>query len=70
MHGFSGGAYVWGECMIKMEKDINLYQPILDRFRGQVWDSICDVQDFPYGMAYTVFPNNRIYSRMLHGIIL
>lgn len=70
MHGFSGGAYVWGECMVKMEKNLNLYHPILKRFQGQVWDSISDVSDFSYGMGKTIFPNNVVLSTVSHGVIL
>lgn len=42
LHGLSVGGYMWGECLVHIERD-EKYQSIIDRVVGQVFDSAADV---------------------------
>lgn len=58
IHGFSVGGYLWGECLVHMNKDRKLYQSVLDRFTGQIWDSAADITEIPVGVPKALFPKN------------
>ncbi|KAK7870004.1 hypothetical protein R5R35_011971 [Gryllus longicercus] len=60
LHGFSVGGYVWAETLVKINEDLKKYQPTIDRFVGQVWDSVADITEIPVGFPKAVFPNNPI----------
>jgi esterase/lipase len=58
IHGFSVGGYLFGECLVQMNKDIKTYQKVVDRFVGQVWDSAADITEIPAGVPRALFPKN------------
>jgi hypothetical protein len=60
LHGFSVGAYLWAEVMVKMSHDPERYQPVTDRIVGHIWDSAADISDLPVGFPRAVFPNNTV----------
>lgn len=65
VHGFSVGAYVWGECLVHMASDWPRYGPIVARIRGQVWDSAADITEIPVGVPKAVFPNHPRMNQAL-----
>lgn len=50
LHGLSVGGYMWGECLVHIERDLRKYQPIVDRIVGQVFDSAADVSEIHIGI--------------------
>ncbi|XP_055627981.1 uncharacterized protein LOC129769624 [Toxorhynchites rutilus septentrionalis] len=58
IHGFSAGAYLWGECLVHIARDLQNYQTVLDRVKGQVWDSAADITEVPVGVPRAMFPKN------------
>lgn len=58
VHGFSVGGYLWGECLVHMNKDLKKYESLLDRFVGQIWDSAADITEIPVGVPKALFPKN------------
>lgn len=70
IHGFSVGAYQWSEVLIKLAQDIHIYQPIIDRIVGQVWDSAADITEIPEGIPQAVFPNSKIMQMLLRQYTL
>ncbi|KAF2354518.1 Protein of unknown function DUF829 TMEM53 [Trinorchestia longiramus] len=62
IHGFSVGAYVFGESMVKMENNLKRYSPLMDRFVGQIWDSPVDLEGIPNGVAKAVTKNRLLQA--------
>ncbi|XP_055532292.1 transmembrane protein 53-A-like isoform X1 [Wyeomyia smithii] len=57
-HGFSVGGYLWGECLVHIVRDLQNYQIVLDRVKGQIWDSAADITEIPEGVPRALFPRN------------
>ncbi|XP_066252569.1 transmembrane protein 53 [Euwallacea similis] len=70
LHGFSVGGYLWGEVMVKIALDKERYQPVIDRFVGQVWDSAADLTEIHKGVPAAVFPRNKVMANALTKYIL
>lgn len=64
VHGFSVGAYLFGEILVKAKENPEEYQPIMDRFKGLIFDSAVDFEGLPKGFPRAV-TTNPILSRML-----
>ncbi|XP_064114848.1 transmembrane protein 53-like [Macrobrachium nipponense] len=60
IHGFSVGAYVFTELMVKVENDFKKHSPILNRMVGQIWDSPVDLEGIPFGTSRAVTNNVTI----------
>ncbi|XP_020290387.1 uncharacterized protein LOC109857974 isoform X2 [Pseudomyrmex gracilis] len=69
LHGFSVGAYMWGEALDLIHSDKEKYNNITDRIVGQVWDSIADVMQIPIGFPTAVFPKNLVLQSMLRKYV-
>lgn len=54
------GGYVWGECLVHINRDLEKYQKLLSRFKGQIWDSVTFWAETPVGVAKSIFPNNKV----------
>lgn len=54
IHGFSVGGYLCATAMHEVEKDFEKHGHLLDRFVGQIWDSVVDVAGTPIGVARSV----------------
>ncbi|XP_031839905.1 transmembrane protein 53-like lethal (2) k09913 [Nomia melanderi] len=65
LHGFSVGAYMWGEVMDLIQSDRQKYAHIIDMIVGQVWDSVVDVTELSTGIPRAVFPRNDVLQNML-----
>ncbi|XP_055850410.1 uncharacterized protein LOC129914973 isoform X2 [Episyrphus balteatus] len=70
VHGFSVGAYQFGEMMLIMSRDMKRYQPILDRMISQVWDSAADITEIPVGLPKSIFPKNPRMESALRNYVL
>lgn len=70
VHGFSVGAYQFGEMMLIMSRDMKRYQPLLDKMIAQVWDSAADISEIPVGLPKSIFPNNPRMERALRSYVL
>ncbi|CRK95794.1 CLUMA_CG009251, isoform A [Clunio marinus] len=70
LHGFSVGGYMWGECLMQMDKDRERYQTVLDRIIGQVWDSAADITEIPVGVPKALFPRNPKLQSALRNYML
>lgn len=68
LHGFSVAGYVWGEVMVSLMQE--RYKHILERIRGQIWDSAADITEIPIGLPKAVFPKNAILETALRQYIL
>ncbi|XP_078047869.1 transmembrane protein 53-like lethal (2) k09913 isoform X2 [Augochlora pura] len=65
LHGFSVGAYMWGEVMDLIQSDREKYSHIINMIVGQVWDSAVDVPELTSGIPRAVFPKNLVLQNML-----
>ncbi|XP_031640067.1 uncharacterized protein LOC116352023 [Contarinia nasturtii] len=70
LHGFSVGAYFWGECMVHMSRDIERYRHVLDNIQGQVWDSAVELSELTIGVPKAVFPKNDTLERALKNYLI
>ncbi|XP_055919511.1 uncharacterized protein LOC129951408 isoform X3 [Eupeodes corollae] len=70
VHGFSVGAYQFGEMMLMMSRDMKRYQPILDRMISQVWDSAADITEIPVGLPKSIFPKNPRMESALRNYVM
>lgn len=70
LHGFSVGAYLWGEALVQMAAELNKYQPVIDKVVGQVWDSAADITEIPVGFPMAVFPNNQVMQVTLRKYVI
>lgn len=70
LHGFSVGGYMWGECLVHIERDLAKYKSVLDRFVGQVFDSAADVSEIQVGIPKAVFPRNPKMQAALRKYII
>ncbi|XP_055590728.1 transmembrane protein 53-A-like [Uranotaenia lowii] len=66
IHGFSVGGYLWGECLVKIHHD-EANKVILDKIKGQVWDSVADITEIPVGVPHAVLPKNPTLQSALRG---
>ncbi|KAK7081995.1 hypothetical protein SK128_014242 [Halocaridina rubra] len=64
IHGFSVGAYVFTEAMVKVEKEYEKHSPLLNRFVGQIWDSAVDIDGIPYGTSRAITNNVTLQKSM------
>ncbi|CAH0746673.1 unnamed protein product [Diatraea saccharalis] len=67
LHGFSVGAYVWGEGLIYAMRNKDKFQPVLDNMKSQVWDSAADITEIPVGFPSAVFPKNMVMQNALRA---
>ncbi|KAF6216155.1 hypothetical protein GE061_000494 [Apolygus lucorum] len=58
LHGFSVGAYLWGEVLVRMNADLPKYQELIRNIKGQVWDSAAEVTETSKGLPTAMFPRN------------
>lgn len=70
VHGFSVGAYQFGEMMLIMSRDMKRYQPMLDRMIAQIWDSAADISEIPVGLPKSIFPKNPRMEGALRNYVL
>ncbi|KAL9874423.1 uncharacterized protein LOC119642512 isoform X1 [Glossina fuscipes] len=70
VHGFSVGAYAFGEVMLQMSEDMDRYSHILSRIWCQVWDSAADITEIPIGLPKAIFPKNQRMQNALRSYTL
>lgn len=63
------GGYLWAEVMVKMARDLERYQPVIDRIVGHIWDSAVDITEIPVGFPRAVFPNNTVLQTTVEKYI-
>lgn len=69
-HGFSVGGYLWGECLVHIARDLQNYQVVLDRVKGQIWDSAADITEIPEGVPRALFPRNPTLQNALRQYMI
>lgn len=69
IHGFSAGAYVWSETVVKILRAKSKYEWILNRIRAQTWDSVADITEMPNGISKTLFPNNKVLEATIRHFL-
>lgn len=69
-HGFSVGGYLWGECLVHILRDLPTYQVVLDRVKGQIWDSAADITEIPEGVPRAMFPRNPTLQNALRKYMI
>lgn len=69
IHGFSVGAYLWGEVLVHATLEKNKYQAVMNRICGQIWDSSVDVTEIHLGIPKAVFPKNLVLQNALQQYI-
>ena len=69
IHGFSVGAYLYGECILHMLKDMQKYQNIIDRVQGEIWDSLGNLNDLAIGISRSAFGNNLLLQKSLEYVL-
>nr|CAD7428910.1 unnamed protein product [Timema monikensis] len=60
LHGFSVGGYMWGETLLKIIPEPELYTHVVDRIVGQIWDSAVDISEIPVGVPRAIFQRNLV----------
>lgn len=70
VHGFSVGAYQFSELMVIMSQNMERYQPVIDRFQCQIWDSAADITEIPIGVPKAIFPRNLRLQNALRNYTL
>nr|XP_022906273.1 uncharacterized protein LOC111418072 [Onthophagus taurus]XP_022906274.1 uncharacterized protein LOC111418072 [Onthophagus taurus] len=70
LHGFSIGAYLWSEVLVRIAAERQRYQPIVDRITSQVWDSAADITEIPIGVPLAVFPRNKVMQTALRSYMI
>lgn len=68
IHGFSVGGYLWGECLVKLNRN-EMGKCILDKIKGQIWDSAADITEIPVGVPHAVLPKNPILQSTLRSYL-
>lgn len=58
LHGFSVGAYLWGEVLVRMNSDLIKYRSLMETIKGQIWDSAADISEISKGLPTAMFPRN------------
>ena len=53
-HGFSVGAYLYGETLVKIQDNLEEYGNVGKRIRGQILDSPVEFYRVPYGVSRAV----------------
>lgn len=58
VHAFSIGAYTFAQLLVHVSKDIEQYETLTKRIKGQVYDSVVagSVEDMATGLGKTTFP--------------
>lgn len=69
LHGFSVGAYLWGEVLVHATVEKERYQKVMNRICGQIWDSSVDVTEIHIGVPKAVFPKNFVLQNALQQYI-
>uniref|UniRef100_A0A146M8X1 Transmembrane protein 53-B n=1 Tax=Lygus hesperus TaxID=30085 RepID=A0A146M8X1_LYGHE len=69
LHGFSIGAYFWGEVLLKIKADVEKYSELLDRVKGVIWDSTPDFKDTVKGLPFAIAPHNLPLRVMIRSYI-
>ena len=70
VHGFSVGAYMYGECILHMLKDMQKHQSIIDRVQGEIWDSLTNFHEIAIGISRALFEHNPILQKGLESYLL
>ncbi|XP_050098765.1 uncharacterized protein LOC126579323 isoform X1 [Anopheles aquasalis] len=70
LHGFSVAGYLWGECLVHIARDLPNYQVVLDRVKGQIWDSAADITEISVGVPTALFPKNPTLQNALRKYML
>lgn len=68
IHGFSVGGYLYGEMLVKLQKECDRYKKISERIVGQVFDSPVDFEGVSCGFA-TVLVKNPVLRILLRKSI-
>ncbi|CAO1363201.1 unnamed protein product [Diamesa serratosioi] len=69
LHGFSVGAYLYGECILHMLKDMKKHQNIIDRVQGEIWDSLTNFHEIAVGLSRAIF-EHPILQKCLESYLL
>ncbi|KRT84910.1 hypothetical protein AMK59_2185, partial [Oryctes borbonicus] len=70
LHGFSVGAYLWSEVLVRIAAERSIYQPVVDRIAGQVFDSAADITELVIGVPIAVFPSNKVMQNALRSYLM
>ncbi|KAK9710620.1 Eukaryotic protein of unknown function (DUF829) [Popillia japonica] len=70
VHGFSVGAYLWSEVLVRLAAERSLYRPVIDRISGQIFDSAADITELVIGVPIAVFPSNKVMQNALRSYLL
>ncbi|XP_014288923.1 uncharacterized protein [Halyomorpha halys] len=68
-HGFSIGNGLWTSILWHMSQNKDKHAPIVDRIKGQIWDSVTQTTNLVRNTCYVIFPNNRKMGQLLHKIV-
>jgi len=69
IHGFSVGGYVFARMLKHMEDNPRACRHLLTTFKGQVWDSVVDVNGVSIGVSKSVFMNSPLLQKGLQNYI-
>lgn len=68
IHGFSVGAYVYGEMLVKMYEQQDRWERVQKRVVGQIFDSPVDFDQVPFGFSNAVLKNKQA-QKILQSIL-
>ncbi|XP_073999003.1 uncharacterized protein [Rhodnius prolixus] len=69
VHGFSVGAYLWGECLVKLNSDLAKYTLLMSKIKGQIWDSAADITETSKGLPQAMFPRNAFLKSTMEKYV-
>lgn len=73
VHGFSVGAYIYGEMMAQMSEDCKKFSTIAANIKGCMWDSPIDFKQVTPILPKALYPKNfllRYFSLGLKALIM
>jgi hypothetical protein len=69
IHGFSVGGYVFARILKHMERNPEACRDLIDSLKGQVWDSVVDVNGVSIGVSKSVFMDSPTMQKALQSYI-
>lgn len=67
-HGFSVGAYIFTEVLIKISGDLEKFGAIRSRFAGQIYDSPCELTGIREGVIRSLSNSKAVQQQLLKAL--
>ncbi|XP_014288935.1 transmembrane protein 53-B [Halyomorpha halys] len=68
-HGFSVGNGLWSSMVWQMSQNMDKHRRIMNRIKGQIWDSPPQTSNVVRNICYGVFPTSKTMGQFLYRIV-